>query len=260
LVCPRPRFAFGNFSIILSVTKIQEVQVLNHKFISMKSKLALYAFAAIGLLFGTSVSGQSIAVTNARIVTVSGAIIEKGTVVIRGGLIEAVGADVKAPADARIFDGDGLTVYPGFIDSLTNLGLAARPTPAPGQGGGGGGGGAAAAAAAAAAQPSNSNYPAGLRAEYATIEDIRAGEAQFESVRNAGFTTVLSTGRTGILTGQSALINLAGDNVSTMTVKSPVAMHVAFATIPGNYPGSLLGTFAALRQLFNDAKRHDQLV
>lgn len=227
----------------------------------MKLKLVLYAFAAIGMLFGTSVFGQSYAVTNARIVTVSGATIDKGTVVIRDGLIEAVGADVRVPADARIFDGNGLTVYPGFIDSLTNLGIGARPTPTPGQGGpGGGGGGAAAAAAAAAAQPSNSNYPAGLRPEEVTLEDIRAGENQFETVRNAGFTTVLSTGRTGIFTGQSALINLAGDNVSVMTVKSPVAIHVAFATIPGNYPGSLLGTFSALRQMFNDAKRHDQLL
>ncbi|HEX6280102.1 MAG TPA: amidohydrolase family protein [Pyrinomonadaceae bacterium] len=227
----------------------------------MKLKLVLYAFAAIGMLSGPGVFGQSYAVTNARIVTVSGATIDKGTVVIRDGLIEAVGADVRVPADARIFDGNGLTVYPGFVDSLTNLGLGARPTPTPGQGGpGGGGGGAAAAAAAAAAQPSNSNYPAGLRPEEVTLEDIRAGENQFETVRNAGFTTVLSTGRTGIFTGQSALINLSGDSVSVMTVKSPVAMHVAFATIPGNYPGSLLGTFSALRQMFNDAKRHDQLL
>lgn len=225
----------------------------------MKLKLVLYAFAAIGMLLGITVSGQSYAVTNARIVTVSGATIEKGTVVIRDGLIEAVGADARVPADARVFDGTGLTVYPGFIDSLTNVGLAARPSPTPGGGGPGGGGGAA-AAAAAAAQPSNSNYPAGLRPEYSTLEDIRSGESQLETVRNAGFTTVLSTGRTGIFTGQSALINLAGDSVSVMTIKSPVAMHVAFVTIPGQYPGSLLGTFSALRQMFNDAKRHDELL
>ena len=226
----------------------------------MKSKLVLYAFAAIGMLFGGSVFGQSYAVTNARIVTVSGATIERGTVVVRDGLIQAVGANAAVPADAQVFDVSGATVYPGFIDSLSNLGLAARPTPAPGQGGPGGGGqAAAAAAAAAAAQPSNSNYPSGLRPEYATLDDIQAGEAQFEAARNAGFTTVLSTGRTGIFTGQSVLIDLAGDNVSMMTVKSPVAMNIAFVTIPGQYPGSLLGTFSALRQMFNDAKRLDQM-
>ena len=226
----------------------------------MKLKLVLYAFAAICMLSGMSVFGQSYAVTNAKIVTVSGATIERGTVVIRNGLIESVAADAKVPADAQVFDGTGLTVYPGFVDSMSSLGLAARPTPTPGGPGGGGGGAAAAAAAAAQAQPSNSNFPAGLRPEEMTIEEIRAGEAQFEAVRNAGFTTALSTGRTGIFTGQSALINLAGENVSDMTVRAPVAMHIAFATIPGRYPGSLLGTFSALRQMFNDAKRHDELL
>ncbi|HLA96699.1 MAG TPA: hypothetical protein VK612_13335, partial [Pyrinomonadaceae bacterium] len=115
----------------------------------MKLKLVLYAFAAIGFLFGVSVSAQSYAITNAKIVTVSGATIEKGTVVVRDGLIEAVGADAKVPADAQVFDGTGLTVYPGFIDSLTNLGLQAPARPATGGPGGGGGGGGQAAAAAA---------------------------------------------------------------------------------------------------------------
>ncbi len=224
----------------------------------MKLKLFLFAFGAIGSLFSSSIDAQSYAITNARVVTVSGATIEKGTVVIRDGLIESVGADVKTPADAQVFDGTGLTVYPGFIDALTSLGLApARPTtPAvPG-----GGGGQAAAVALAAAASSNSTYPAGLRPEDVTLEDVRAGDAQFETNRNAGFTTVLTTGRTGIFNGQSALISLSGDSVAAMTVKSPVALHITFNTIPGTYPGSLLGTFSALRQMFNDARRHDQLL
>lgn len=227
----------------------------------MKLKLVLYAFAAIGLLFGTAAFAQSYAITNARIVTVSGASIEKGTVVVRDGLIQAVGADASVPADAQVFDGTGLTVYPGFIDALTNLGLPAARTPTPaGPGGGGGGAAAAAAAAAAQANPSNSNYPAGFRPEETTLDEVRAGEAQFEANRNAGFTTALTTGRERVFNGQSALINLAGDSVSGMTVKSPVAVHVTFSTIPGTYPGSLLGTFSALRQMFNDARRHEQML
>ncbi len=226
----------------------------------MRMKLVLYAFAAIGLLFPLFASAQSTAITNARIVTVSGATIERGTVVIRDGLIEAVGANARVPADAVTIDGSGLTIYPGFIDSLTNLGLAARPATPPGGGGGGGGGAAAAAAAAAQANPSNSNYPAGFRPEYSVIEDLRAGDTQFDSVRNAGFAAALTTGRERIFNGQSALINLGGDSVSTMTIKTPVAMHISFSTVPGQYPGSLLGTFAALRQMFNDAKRHDEML
>jgi imidazolonepropionase-like amidohydrolase len=228
----------------------------------MKLRLFLFAIAAIGSVFSLSGFSQSYAITNARIVTVSGGTIERGTVVVRDGLIEAVGADARTPADAQVFDGTGLTVYPGFIDAMTNLGLQApRPTPTPGgPGGGGPGQAAAAAAAAAAANPSNSNYPAGLRPEDLTLEEVRAVDSLFETNRNAGFTTALTVGRTGIFPGQSALINLAGNSVSGLTVKNPVALHITFATIPGQYPGSLLGTFSALRQMFNDARRHQELL
>ncbi len=56
--------------------------------------------------------------------------IERGTVIIRNGLIAAVGANVAAPADARVIDGTGLTIYPGLIDANTTLGIP-RPTPSP---------------------------------------------------------------------------------------------------------------------------------
>jgi len=210
----------------------------------MKINFCLLAFAAIGSLFGLSVHAQTYAVTNARIVTVSGATIENGTVVIRGGLIEAVGSGVKAPSDAQVFDGTGLTVYPGFIDALTNLGIPARTT-APGQPG--------------IQQPppaSNSSYPDALRAEQSAFDDLRAGELQFEANRNAGFTTALTVSRTGIFNGRSAVINLAGDSVAAMVIRNPVAEHVTFNTAGGGtYPSSLMGTFSALRQMFLDAQR-----
>src|ERR1041385_7431062 len=63
-----------------------------------------------------------------------------GAVVVRDGLIDAVGANVNAPPDARVIDGTGLTIYPGLIDSYTNLALP-EPAPGPSPGGGGGGGG-----------------------------------------------------------------------------------------------------------------------
>lgn len=219
----------------------------------MRSKLFLLAFAAIGAFFVSVVNGQSYAITNAKIVTVSGATIDKGTVVIRNGLIESVAANAAVPADAQVFDAAGLTVYPGFIDALTNLGMpAAQPRT-------GGQGAQAAAAVAAAAPTSNSNYPAGLRPEDAALTEIRAGESQFETARNAGFTTVVTTGRTGIFTGQSTIFNLAGDTVSGMVIKTPYAYHISFSTIPGSYPGSLLGTFSAIRQIFYDAQRQQEI-
>lgn len=197
------------------------------------------------------VNAQSYAITNAKIVTVSGAVIEKGSVVMRDGLITDVGASAKVPADARVFDATGLTVYPGFFDAGTNLGLPApTPPPAPQPGGAGRGGPQAATPA------TNSNYPAGLQPETSAADQLRGGESQFESQRNLGFTTVLTTQREGIFNGQSAVINLAGDNVSSMLIKTPFAQHVTFTTLrTGGYPASLLGTFSAIRQMFLDAQR-----
>src|SRR5215216_1159846 len=147
----------------------------------MKIRSFFFAFLAIGLFSVFSAEAQTrndvYAITNARIVTVSGAAIEKGTVVVRDGLIESVGADARVPPDARVLDGTGLTVYPGFFDSLTNLGLqtqAARP----------GGGGQQ--AQQQPAPPSNSNYPTGLQPEVSAFEQLKGGDAQFETNRNAG--------------------------------------------------------------------------
>lgn len=218
----------------------------------MKKRIlrSLFAFLAISLFPAAFVQAQSrtdvYAITNAQIVTVSGKTIPRGTIVVRDGLIEAVGETVKVPADAQMIDGSGLTVYPGFFDALTNLGMPAPVAPRPpGQG--------------QAQQPtaqSNSNYPDGLQPEMTAEREIKAGEAQFENQRNAGFTTVLTVDTDGILQGQSAVINLAGDAVSGMIVKSPFAQHITFRTLRGGqYPTSLLGTFSALRQMLLDAQR-----
>ena len=78
--------------------------------------------------------GDAYAIKGGTVVTVTGATIQKGTVIIRNGLIEAVGADIPIPGDARVIDATGMTVYPGLIDAYTNIGLGA-PAPAPAQGG-----------------------------------------------------------------------------------------------------------------------------
>jgi imidazolonepropionase-like amidohydrolase len=71
----------------------------------------------------TNAAGPAWAITNARIVTVSGAVIPKGTVVIRGNKIEAVGESVAVPAGAKTVDAAGANVYPGFVDAATDIGL-----------------------------------------------------------------------------------------------------------------------------------------
>jgi hypothetical protein len=196
------------------------------------------------------------AITNARIVTVSGAVIEKGTVVIRDGLIAAVGANATVPADARVIDGSGLTVYPGLIDANTSLGIP-EPAPTASPAGGQGGGGFLANLLRPPTAPAtNSTQPAGLQPEILAEDLIRTGGDPVEVSRSAGITTALTAPRTGIWMGQSALINLAGDTTQQMIVRSPVAMHVGFTPLGGGYPGSLLGVFAALRQTMLDAQRY----
>ncbi|MEO7674518.1 MAG: hypothetical protein ABIU09_10640, partial [Pyrinomonadaceae bacterium] len=64
------------------------------------------------------------AIVNARIVTVSGAVIENGTVVIQNGKIASVGASLSVPSGAERIEGKGLSVYPGMIDSASAMGLA----------------------------------------------------------------------------------------------------------------------------------------
>ena len=63
------------------------------------------------------------AITGARIVTAAGAALPSGIVVLRNGVIEAVGASMPVPADAVVIDGKGATVYPGLIDMGSSVGV-----------------------------------------------------------------------------------------------------------------------------------------
>ena len=68
-------------------------------------------------------AGPATAITNARIYPISSAPIDKGTIVIRGNRIEAIGANVAVPAGAQVIDARGGEMYPGFIDARTSIGL-----------------------------------------------------------------------------------------------------------------------------------------
>jgi imidazolonepropionase-like amidohydrolase len=211
--------------------------------IILRFSIAIFVLISISLSANAQYKAEIFAITNTKIVTVSGKTIEKGTIVIRNGLIEAVGENISVPADAIAIDGSGLTIYPGFIDADSSLGIPAQPPRAPGQG-------------LTQTPTSNSNYPDGLQPEKTAFEDLRANDSQFETQRNTGITTALTVGSDGIFNGQSAVINLSGDAVSTMIVRTPFAQHVSFTTLRGGqYPGSLLGTFAALRQMLFDTQR-----
>jgi hypothetical protein len=85
----------------------------------------------LGLLLPGAIQAQRpippphFAIQNARIVTVSGQTIDRGTIVIENGLITAVGRNAQVPAGAWVIDGEGLTVYPGLVDAMSSVGLPA---------------------------------------------------------------------------------------------------------------------------------------
>jgi len=211
--------------------------------------LALFTHAPVARLDAP----DAFAIKDAQIVTGAGKTIAKGTIVFRNGLITDVGESVKIPADARVIDGAGMTVYPGLIDGYTSLGLAA---PAQAQAPAGGGRQAAIAAAAAGGPPS----PEARLGDpsLAAADQVRPGTS-FEDPRSVGVTSALSSPRQGIFAGQSALINLAGEEASKLVLRAPVALTVQFSGgggFGGGYPGSLMGTVAYIRQSFYDAIRY----
>ena len=138
------------------------------------------------------------AITGARIVTVSGAVIENGTVVISNGKIFAVGANVSVPGGAERIDGAGLSVYPGMIDAGTNLGLAEI------------GQGAPATIDVAEAGDYNANAKAML--------GINPHSSHVNVTRVNGITTVLSMPQGGVISGQAAVINLNGSTQNEMAI------------------------------------------
>jgi imidazolonepropionase-like amidohydrolase len=194
------------------------------------------------------------ALTNARIETVTKGTIEKGTIVIRNGLIEAVGANVTPPGDARVVNLTGRTIYPGFIDLTSSMGLPTPPQPQGFGGGGGGGGGGA------AAQNTSGPRYIGLEPGRVVANEITPPAADIRAARDAGITAALVAPSRGAFRGLSALVPMRDDSSARYVVKAPVAMHMGFQGVAGRYPGTLLGVIAYERQQLYDAQRHGLLM
>jgi imidazolonepropionase-like amidohydrolase len=198
------------------------------------------------------------AIKGGTIVTGTGATIPNGVVVVRDGLIAAVGADVAVPADARVVDAAGMMVYPGLIDAYSSYGL---PAPAQPQGGGGRGGGGAPAnpqvAILAALSAPTTN--AGLLPEVTVADQLQVAAETFDAQRSAGITAALTAPRDGIFRGQTAFINLGNEASGKLLLKAPHSLSIGFSRgggFGGGYPNSGMGVFAFLRQAFLDAQHY----
>ncbi|HUK30390.1 MAG TPA: amidohydrolase family protein [Candidatus Acidoferrum sp.] len=200
------------------------------------------------------------AIKNARIVPVSGQPISNGTIVISHGVIQAVGANVNVPPEARVIDGTGMTVYPGLIDAGTDVGLGAVAAPAGGAGGRGGGGGGGGRGAAGANVPLSmgpEDRPATTPWENAA-DMLHSDDARIESWRNAGFTTGLVIPRNGYFPGQAAVVDFGtADREEQLVVKTPAALPINLTGGRGEYqgfPSALMGQLSYVRQVFIDAQ------
>jgi hypothetical protein len=207
--------------------------------------LALLAIAP--QLFAQGGEPEYFAIRGAKVVPVSGPPVEGATVVIAHGLITAIGKDVAIPPDAWVIEGKGLTVYPGLFDSFTDVGIASAPA---GPGGGGEGG-------QRRGQEVTSRGPEdrpGTTPWRSSADEASLNDKRIESWREAGFTTVVSAPKGGMLPGQASVLDLAGDRASEMVVKTPVAIPISLVPSGGfaNFPGSLMGSLAYVHQVWID--------
>jgi imidazolonepropionase-like amidohydrolase len=218
------------------------------------------SFVLAGTVSGQQEAPYTYAITGARIVPVSGPAIDNGTVVLSGGLISAVGANVAVPAGAITIAGKGLNVYPGLIDMGSTAGLEAPSVPR-------------AENPQTTAEVERVKRDTLLRAHLRAAEHMNPAAAALTKAAEAGITAVLATPASDGIRGQSALVltsigadvpqigSLADDRRGAVVIRTPVALHVGVADRPAGgdaYPNSLMGIIAFNRQAFLDAQWYQQ--
>ena len=175
--------------------------------------IALTCAFFAGSLFGQSVimnnpgKKPAFAIRNATIYPVTSGPIANGTIVFDKGVITAVGANVTIPAGATVIDGTGLSVYPGLIDAGAQVGLTEISS---------------VAGSVDTAELGDINPNA--RAEVA----LNPHSNVIPVTRVNGVTTVVVEPEGGVISGSSALVQLAGWTPAEMTLKAPLAMHIHF--------------------------------
>ncbi|WP_396214275.1 amidohydrolase family protein [Gemmatimonas sp.] len=176
------------------------------------------------------------ALVGARVVTAPGQLLDNATIVIRNGVVTAVGTGIAAPAGARVWELKGLTVYPGFIDAHADLG-----GDLPAQGGDVG--------------PTHWNPQ--VRAWFSTTSNLKDDSTRRVALRSLGFGAALAVPRQGIFRGTASVVNLSDAGVRERVLRPDLAQTIGFArsfALGGMYPNSTMGTVALMKQTFLDAE------
>ena len=226
-------------------------QVSGFKFMNLALSILLILVLGFSVVAQNDGSQQNktgragtFAIVGAKIFTVSGAVIDNGTVVIQNGKITAVGPGTAVPAGAERIEGRGLSVYPGMIDSATGLGLAEIPQ------------GLNASVDIAEIAANNANAKA--------ITAVNPHSSHVNVTRVNGITAVMSAPTGGLIAGQGTVINLNGSTQAEMSVEPTAALVINFPRVAqgGGFGGGGFGGFGGGQQIdFTEAmKRRDTQV
>jgi imidazolonepropionase-like amidohydrolase len=181
---------------------------------------------------------------NAYVVQSPGKVIDLGGVLIRDGLIQAVGKDLKAPADAKVLEADSMYIYAGFIDGLSNLGV---PKPKEEEGGNRRGG----------QREYNPSYTrAGIQTERSVTEMLSPADKALSEMRAIGFTAAHVVPHGGMLPGQGAVILLDGKDAGKMVVSEGSSLFAQFQGASGVYPNTDMAIMSKFRELYMQARQH----
>ncbi|HUH12100.1 MAG TPA: amidohydrolase family protein [Longimicrobiales bacterium] len=177
------------------------------------------------------------ALTNATIVVAPGRVLRGATLVIRDGRVEAVGTNVRVPADATEHDMAGRTLYPGFIDAHAHLGLDVAPEEDE-------------------ERPRPVHWNRQVRAQVDAGRDDAPDAERLVALREQGITVAHAVPRLGIFRGGTALLSLGDGSARQRVLRSDVAQSVAFSgsrELGFGYPNSPMGVIALIRQTLLDA-------
>ncbi|MEM6271214.1 MAG: amidohydrolase family protein [Bacteroidota bacterium] len=190
-------------------------------------------------------SPRTHAFTNCTLVTGPGEVTENATLVIRNGKVENGGSGIAIPADALSHDLKGAWIYPGFIDAYATYGFPpAKRSP--------GGPGMAPQYTSKTTGPYAWNQA--IKPEFVIADKIKHENKSADKWRKLGFTTAHVVPNDGIFRGTSATINLGNRSLQhdLLDAQTTTCMSFNKGVSRQQYPSSLMGAIALIRQTFLD--------
>ncbi len=190
-------------------------------------------------------------IENVNIVQKPGQMMEMGSIIIKDGIIQDVGKNLTAPADAQLIKADSMYVYPGFIDAYNNIGVkkSEEEESSNGQGRRGNRG-----SSSGVPNPGNPpNDKAGILPDRRLADVFDPKAKSTSSWREAGFTASMSSPKGGMLPGQANIILHSSKDASTSILKEGIGVVGTFENASRMYPATIIGVMAKYRDLYRKA-------